>query len=347
MKFQSLAAHISLVLSLISLPLGASAALYQNANDLPDVSYDFVIVGGGVGGSVLANRLTENPSTKVLVLEGGPSNEDAFETKVPFFVTRIPSQYTWNYTTTPQVAVPSMECFTLVVLLTTSTAMLKSPATLVGPGITSKHILHETRNGHLQPTVTTPQANTILPSIAPLASTPTVSPVTSKHSIPWCSKRDKNSGAAINGSHRSSAATSYLGPQFISRPNLHVLVNARVSRILQTGSGSTFQGVEYTQDINSGPLRTVTATKEVLLAAGVIGTPQIFLNSGIGDSSYLTSVGIPPLVNLPSVGRNLTDQPTTGCLWNVRSDADTFDPVFQEQNVLDDAMDEWNADGTG
>ncbi|KAF9494868.1 FAD-linked reductase [Pleurotus eryngii] len=134
--------------------------------------------------------------------------------------------------------------------------------------------------------------------------------------------------AAIDGARRSSAATSYLGPQFVNRPYLHVLV------------------VEYTQDVVNGPLSTISASKEVL-AAGVIGTPQILLNSGIGDSSYLSSIGITPLVNLPSVGRNLTDQPTTGCLWSVRSDADTFDPVFQDENVLDSAMAEWDNDGTG
>lgn len=116
---------------------------------------------------------------------------------------------------------------------------------------------------------------------------------------------------------------------------------------MKTGSGSAFQTVEYTQDVVNGPLSTISASKEVLLAAGVIGTPQILLNSGIGDSSYLSSIGIPPLVNLPSVGRNLTDQPTTGCLWSVRSDADTFDPVFQDENVLDSAMAEWTDDGTG
>ena len=66
-----------------------------------------------------------------------------------------------------------------------------------------------------------------------------------------------------------------------------------------------------------GPEHEVTARKEVILSAGVYGTPQLLLLSGVGEPSELTKLGIKPLVNLPGVGKNMTDQPILFPTWSL------------------------------
>ncbi|KIK55960.1 hypothetical protein GYMLUDRAFT_263881 [Collybiopsis luxurians FD-317 M1] len=145
----------------------------------------------------------------------------------------------------------------------------------------------------------------------------------------------------IDGSLRSSAATSYLGPEFLKRANLHVLINARVSRALNSGAEPTaFRGVEFVPDLN-GPKFRVNASKEVILSTGFINTPQVLMNSGIGDSGFLSSLGIDSLVHLPSVGQNLSVQPILRNIWNVNPDARTFDIIFQNETALDQVLQEW------
>ncbi|TFK24011.1 hypothetical protein FA15DRAFT_438208 [Coprinopsis marcescibilis] len=80
------------------------AALYDNIKQLPSgLSFDFIIVGGGTAGSVLANRLSENPQHNVLLIDAGPSNADVLLTMVPGYNWRLRhTQYYWNYTTIPQ-----------------------------------------------------------------------------------------------------------------------------------------------------------------------------------------------------------------------------------------------------
>lgn len=89
-----------------------------------------------------------------------------------------------------------------------------------------------------------------------------------------------------------------------------MLVNTRITRVLPVGNGTDFRDIEFAVDAQS-PKRILRATKEVIISGGVIGSPQILLNSGIGEQAALAAVGLKTLVNNPSVGKNLSEQAAT------------------------------------
>ncbi|KAJ6535957.1 aryl-alcohol oxidase-like protein [Mycena vulgaris] len=128
--------------------------------------------------------------------------------------------------------------------------------------------------------------------------------------------------STIGDGMRSSSATSYLAPEFIQRKNLHILLNAHVSELVNPGNAtgtSTF---------------TATASKEIILSAGAVGTPNILLHSGIGDRNILDTLGIPTLLHLPSVGQNVSDQVLLSASW-----AANFNQTLDST--------EWNKSHTG
>ena len=110
---------------------------------------------------------------------------------------------------------------------------------------------------------------------------------------------------------RSSSATAYVET---SKDNLHVLLNTYVTRVLPVENDKDFRGVEFAADGQSTRKKLV-ARKEVILAGGSIGSPQILLNSGIGNGTELEAIGIKTLVNNPSVGKNFSDQQKCLCLF--------------------------------
>ncbi len=114
---------------------------------------------------------------------------------------------------------------------------------------------------------------------------------------------------------RSSTFHAFLEPVMATRENLVVIPYATVQRILLDGSGESLAatGVEYlTRD---GDVQTVTATREVVLSAGAIGSPQLLLLSGIGPKDELAQVGIDCRLDLPDVGKHLKDHLHTPMLF--------------------------------
>ncbi|KAF8880824.1 aryl-alcohol oxidase [Gymnopilus junonius] len=364
-----------------------NGAIHQSFDNLsPKSSFDFVIIGGGTAGSVIASRLTEDPQFKVLLIEAGPSNQGILDSEIPLLLNEIPPTFSWNYSTTPQVSAGGrVVAYPRGYLLGGSSSVnamyytrgsssdFDRFANFTGdPGWSWTNIFpyflknekwvppaddHNT-NGQFNPafhnlkgtgmnTVSLPGFTQeidgrVLQTSKDLAS-----------EFPFT--LDYNNGtplglgylqSTIGNGTRSSSAIAYLTPSVQARPNLQIVLNTRVTRVLQTnpiGGSKSFRQVELS---TGSKLVTVTALKEVILSAGSINTPHVLLNSGIGDKDELTKLGISPTFDLPSVGKNLSDHPGLGVSYFVNAD-DTLDSIFGNATLESELIDEWETNRTG
>ncbi len=144
----------------------------------------------------------------------------------------------------------------------------------------------------------------------------------------------------ING-ERCSAAKAFLTPN-LSRPNLQVKTRAVTARVNFDGQRAT--GVSYFQ---GNELKIVHARREVILSSGAFGSPQLLMLSGIGDANELQKFGIPVVHHLPGVGQNLLDHLDYVQAWRVPNDTETFGISMRGVAKVTAAINEWRRKRTG
>ncbi|CAL7944272.1 unnamed protein product [Xylocopa violacea] len=303
--------------------------------------YDFVVIGGGSGGTVVVNRLTENPEWSVLLLEAGGHETEV--TDVPILSIYLhKSKVDWKYRTQPQdsacqAMIDRRCCWTRGKVLGGS-SVLNTMLYIRGnrrdydqwesfgnPGWGYDDVLpyfkksEDQRNPYLARNTKYHSTGGYMTIQDAVYNTPL--------GVAFLQAGEEMGYDIldVNGEHQTGFAffqytmrrgTRCSGSKAFIRPiqlrkNFHLSLWSHVTKILINPQTKKAYGVEF---IREGRKEVVYARKEVILSAGAINTPQLLMLSGVGPKQHLQEMGIPVIHDSPGVGQNLQDHIAVGGL---------------------------------
>ncbi len=289
--------------------------------------FDYVIVGGGTAGCVLANRLSANPAHSVLVLEAGPKDDYLWiHIPIGYGKTMFNPRYNWGFYTEPEASMNGRRVYwprgrglggsssingLIYVRGQPQDYDRWADAGNTGWGWNDVLPYFIRSEGNSRGASATHGADGPLACTDIGARHELIEAIIAGANSLGVPRTDDFNGGVQEGvgyyqlftrnGWRCSTADGYLKP-VRRRANLTVETEAQVTRVLFEGRRAV--GVEYRQ---GGQLRTVRALREVVLAAGALQSPQLLQLSGVGDPQLLQPFGIPVVHALPGVGENLQD----------------------------------------
>ena len=319
-------------------------------------SVEYIIVGAGSAGCVLANRLSADPANRVLLVEaGGRDRHPLMKVPLAFMKLQFVPRLSWNYWSEPEPGLDGRKLWLPRGKVLGGTSSINGMVysrghpldydeweTLGATGWGWRDVLPYFRrserswrgasehHGGAGPLTVTPVETAGPIFDATMATARTLGHVvTDDQHGPDAGEGFAPPEVTVDRGRRASSATQYLHP-VASRPNLTVLTDALVTRIVIEEGRAV--GIAL---MRGGKLELVRAEREVILSAGAYNSPKLLLLSGIGPAEDLQALGIPVKLDLPGVGRNLQEHPLTGISYELNQ------PIGFENNLRFDRL-AWN-----
>lgn len=301
--------------------------------------YDYIVIGAGSAGCVLANRLTEDGKTSVLLLEAG-NPPSLPEHQVPLgWIKLWGTEADWAYFTEEEPYLNNRKIYCPRGKVLGGTSAINALIYIRGSrhdydhwqalgnaGWSYQDVLPYFKKSENQQhgpsqfhgvdgllSVTDPLA----PGVTSHRFVEAAAALGYGHNSDFNGTQQHGAGLyqlTVKDGQRHSTATAFLLP-ILNRPNLTVVTGALVTKLLFEGTRTI--GVEYT---HQGTLHQSFVQQEVILSAGAIDSPKLLMLSGIGNAKHLQALDIPVIVDLPGVGQNLQDHLHVAVAYQATSD---------------------------